>query len=157
MYEIIKNVIAAGGFKLADIQHKIKKLYVMGDITEEQLDELLQMASGGVSTDAERPETLAMMKNLSERMDGLEARLKALEDGTDEIPGADPEAPAYEAWEPWDGISNKYQPGAIVSHNGKLWRTVYNGQNVWEPGAAGTASLWAEYSPDAEEPAEEIE
>ena len=157
MYEIIKNVIAAGGFKLADIQHKIKKLYVMGDITEEQLDGLLQMASGGVSPDAERPETLAMMKNLSERMDGLEARLKALEDGTGENPGVDPEAPVYEAWESWDGISNKYQPGAIVSHNGKLWRTVYNGQNVWEPGAAGTASLWAEYSPDTEEPEEPIE
>lgn len=157
MYEIIKNVIAAGGFKLADIQHKIKKLYVMGDITEEQLDELLQMASGGVSPDAERPETLAMMKNLSERMDGLEARLKALEGDAEEEPGNGAEVLEFPVWEPWDGISNKYQTGAIVQHNERLWKSIFNGQNVWEPGAAGTANLWVEYNPDAEEPVEPFE
>ena len=27
MYEIIKSVIAAGGYKLTEIQHKVKKLY----------------------------------------------------------------------------------------------------------------------------------
>ena len=150
MYEIIKNVINAGGFKLADIQFKVKKLFMMGDITEEQLDELLQMASGGVSTDAERPETLAMMKKLSERMDALEGRLKALE-GNEESPDTGDEFPA---WEPWNGISNKYQPGAIVQHGGKPWMSVFIGQNVWEPGAAGTASMWVEYTPEAEEETE---
>ena len=53
MYEIIKNVISAGGYKLAEIQHKVKKLYILGDLTEEQADELLAMAAAGVSTDAE--------------------------------------------------------------------------------------------------------
>ena len=139
MYEIIKNVINVGGFKLADIQHKVKKLYVLGDITEEQLDELLQMASGGVSTDAERPETLAMMKKLSERMDVLEGRMDALEGTTDT-------GDEFPAWEPWDGISNKYQSGAIVQHNDKLWQSIFSGQNVWEPGAAGTESMWMEYT-----------
>lgn len=157
MFEVLKTVILAGGFKLADIQHKVKKLFVLGDITEAQMDELLRMASGGVSPDAERPEPLAMIKNLSERMDGLEARLKALEGGADEIPDTDPEAPVYEAWEPWDGISDKYKFGKIVRHIGKLWQSTYNGQNVWEPGAVGTDDLWKEYNPDAEEPTEEIE
>lgn len=151
MFEVLKSVILAGGFKLADIQHKVKKLFVLGDITETQMDELLQMASGGVSTDAERPETLAIMKALSERMDGLEARLKALEGGSDETPDSGDESAVYTAWEPWDGISNKYQPGAIVQHNDKLWQSIFSGQNVWEPGAAGTANLWIEYSPEAEE------
>lgn len=40
-------------------------------------------------------------------------------------------------WEPWDGLSDKYQPGAIVSHGGKVWESTYDGQNVWEPGAVG--------------------
>ena len=53
MYEIVKSVISAGDYKLADIQHKIKKLFVMGDLTEKQADELLAMASQGVSVDAE--------------------------------------------------------------------------------------------------------
>ena len=34
MYNIIKSVILAGGYKLADIQFKVKKMYIMGDITE---------------------------------------------------------------------------------------------------------------------------
>lgn len=157
MFDIIKNVISAGGYKLTDMQHKVKKMFLLGDISEAQMDELLQMASGGVSAGAERPEVLDMMKKLSERMDALEGRLKVLEGGSDEEPGAGEDSPAYPAWEAWDGISDQYKTGAIVQHGGKLWKSIFNGQNVWEPGAAGTASLWAEYNPDAEEPEEPIE
>ena len=137
MYEIMKSVISAGGYKLADIQRKAKKLYLLGELTESQLDELLSLASGGVSANAERPETLALIQTLAEEIEALKARVKALEGGSDE-----PEQPEYEEWKPWDGISKDYQMGAIVSHNGKLWKSVYAGQNVWEPGAAGTESLW---------------
>lgn len=58
MFDIIKSAISAGGYKLTDIMRKIKKLYILGDLTEAQTDELLAMASGGVSTDAERPEKI---------------------------------------------------------------------------------------------------
>lgn len=136
MYEILKSVIFAGGYKLADIQRKAKKLYIMGELTERELDELLSLASGGVSSDAERPETLQLIQTLAEKIEALEARVKALEGGEE------PEEPTYTEWKPWDGISNDYQPGAVVSHNGKLWESTYDGQNVWEPGAAGTENLW---------------
>lgn len=149
MYDIIKAVIAAGNYKLADIQHRIKKMFLLGDLTETQMDNLLEMASGGVNPNAERPETLAMIRNLSERVDALEGRLLALEGGNDEEPGTGEEIAVHPVWEPWDGISNKYQQDEIVSHNGKVWISTYNGQNVWEPGAAGTESLWAEYDPEA--------
>lgn len=138
MYNVLASVISAGGFKLADIQHKIKKLYVIGDLTEEQMDELLALASGNISADAERPEVLSMLKHLSGRIDDLEKQMNT--------PGSEPEKPTeYEAWCPWDGISNKYQKGAIVSHNGKLWISIFEGQNVWEPGATGTDALWRLY------------
>lgn len=140
MYNVLKSVITAGGFKLADIQHKIKKLYALGDLTETQMDELLMLTSGSVSADAERPETLAMLRSLSARVDALEARLITLEGGETAEPAAYPE------WTQWDGISDQYQPGAIVSHGGKLWQSAYAGQNVWEPGAAGIdARFWTEY------------
>ncbi|MEE1200806.1 MAG: hypothetical protein U0L09_09145 [Christensenellales bacterium] len=144
MFEVLKSVILTGGFKLTDIQYKIKKLYALGDIDEAQMEELLQMASGGVSPDAERPETLVLIQSLSERIDGLEARVKALEGGEE------PEPFEYPEWEPWDGISNKYQPGAIVAHKGELWESIFNGQNVWEPGAAGTENLWEKFYPEGE-------
>jgi len=50
--------------------------------------------------------------------------------------------PAVEAWQPWDGISNDYQLGAEVTHNGQTWTSTHPGQNTWEPGTTGTESLW---------------
>ena len=115
MFNIIKSAIIAGGYKLAEINHKINKLWISGDITELEADELRELASRGVNPDAERPEVLAMLRALSDRIDALEAKLAEKDGGT-----VEPEAPAeYEAWAPWDGISDKYQPGSIVSHGGK--------------------------------------
>ena len=142
MYEIFKNRIAAGGYQLADIQQRMKKLYALGDLTQEQLDELMALSQGNASADAERPETLRMLRELAERVKNLEDKLGDPEDGTGE------EAAEYEEWTPWDGISDKYQYGAIVRRNGKLWISVFKGQNVWEPGTPGTESMWVEYIPE---------
>lgn len=144
MYDVLKTVISAGGYKLAEIQHKVKKLFVLGDLTEAQMDELLAMASGGISIDAERPETLQMIQSLASQIESLEARVKSLEGDDDD--GEEPTP--YTEWKPWDGISNEYQNGAIVSHKDELWRSVYAGQNVWEPGTVGTESLWVKYNPE---------
>ena len=132
MYESIKNVITAGGYKLAEIQHKVKKLYILGDLSEEQTDELLSLAAAGVSAEAERPEVMQMLCSLSARIDALEAAQSHAEE----------EPAGAETWTPWDGISNKYQKGAVVSHNGQLWQSTFSGQNVWEPGTVGTEALW---------------
>lgn len=143
MYEIFKNRIAAGGYQLADIQHRMKKLYALGDLTAEELDELLALSQGNASADAERPETLRMLRELAGRVKNLEDKLKVQED-TD----AGEEQAEYEDWTPWDGISDKYQYGAIVSRNGKLWISVFKGKNVWEPGTPGTEFMWVEYIPE---------
>lgn len=142
MKTVIKSAILAGGYKLADIQYKIKKLYVMGDLEAQQMEELLALAAGGVSADAERPAILTMLKHLSNRIDALEAKVNAAEESEDSIESA----AKYETWMPWDGISDKYQNGAIVYHipTDKLWQSVFAGQNVWEPGVAGD-SFWKEY------------
>ena len=140
MFELIKSVISAGGYKLTDIQHKVKKMFLLGDITEAQMDELLAMASGGVSTDAERPEALKLIQALNDKITALEDRVKVLEGSPDE-PEED-----YPAWKPWDGISKDYQNGAIVSHKGELWQSTYEGQNVWEPGTVDER-FWVKYTP----------
>lgn len=141
MYDVIRSAIAAGGYKLADMQHKIKKMYILGDLTEAEMEQLLEMASGGVSTDAERPEVMEMIHTLDEKIAALDTRVKDLEGQPDE-----PDVPEgeYPAWKPWDGISNDYQPGAIVRHKGKVWISTFNGQNVWEPGTVGE-QFWTEH------------
>ena len=138
MFNVIKSAIEAGGYKLSEMQQKIRKFYMMGNLTEEELDELLRLASAGVSADAERPETLRLIQTLAEELEALKARVTALEGGEE------PVQPTYPEWKPWDGISKDYQRGDIVSHKGKLWESVFEGQNVWEPGAVGTETLWVE-------------
>ena len=39
--------------------------------------------------------------------------------------------------------TNPYKKGDKVSHNGKTWESLVDG-NVWEPGAQGSESLWKE-------------
>lgn len=146
MYNILKNLIPAGGYKLTDMQHKIKKLYLTGDLDEAQMDELLAMAAGGVSVDAERPETLAMIQSLAAKIEALEGRILALENGETSGGSDSEETTEYPAWKPWDGISNNYQHGSIVAHKDKLWESAFAGQNVWEPGTPGTENLWVVYT-----------
>ena len=141
MYDVIKSAIAAGGYKLADMQYKIKKLYVLGDLTEAEADELLVLAVAGVSVDAERPEVMQLIQTLADKIAALEECVKVLEGKS-----VEPDVPGdYPEWKPWDGISKDYQIGAIVKHNGKVWISTFSGQNVWEPGTVGD-QFWAEYA-----------
>lgn len=155
MYEIMRSKIANGNYKLHEVQTRIKRLFLLGDLTEEQLDELMAMAVNGASADAERPENEQLIDVLAAKIADLEARVKVLESGgnsgTDDSEGE--EQTEYPEWKPWDGISKDYEYGAIVSHNGELWESIFNGQNVWEPGAVGTDALWRKYT----EPEETLE
>jgi len=157
MYEIIKQVIMNGGYKLSEIRHRIMKLYAHGQFSDGQMDELLALASGGASAESERPDVMAMLHTLNKRYDDHERRLKALEsadteNGTEGDAGSDSEL-TYPEWEPWDGLSDNYQYGKILQHKGKIWKSTYEGQNVWEPGALGVDErYWVEYSPDAAAP-----
>ena len=45
-------------------------------------------------------------------------------------------------WEQPDS-TNPYMKGDKVTHNGKTWVSLID-NNVWEPGATGTAALWQE-------------
>lgn len=148
MYKIMQSVIHAGGFKLEDMRHKVNKMYIQGELTEEQADQLLAQAEQGATPDAERPELLQIVRNLSAKVDALAAEVAALKavGGTN---APDTEATEYEPWTPWDGISSDYQPGAIVKHNGKIWISTYAGQNVWEPGVVGVG-FWEEYKDGVE-------
>lgn len=143
-YELFRDVIASQNFKLDEMRTKIKRSYITGDLTEEEHNELLNFVSSNVNHEAERPEWLEIAKGLVERIDALEEEVKRLKSG-ESTPEDSTETPQYEKWTPWDGISDKYQLGAIVEHNGVLYESTFNGQNVWEPGTVGTEALWKVY------------
>lgn len=51
-----------------------------------------------------------------------------------------PDPTAVPEWEQPDS-TNPYMKGDKVKHNGKTWVSLVD-NNVWEPGAVGTAALW---------------
>lgn len=53
-----------------------------------------------------------------------------------------PDANVIPEWEQPDS-TNPYMTGDKVMHNGKTWISDVD-NNVWEPGTAGTESLWKE-------------
>lgn len=144
MHEIVKNVIMSGNFKLADMQKKIDTIWIQGDFTDEQRAELNALMKEYLNPETEMPEALQMCRTLKEEMESLKERVTKLENG-----GVAPEPPAgieVPAWEPWDGISDKYKYGAVVTIDQKYYISTYQGQNTWMPGGMGTEGLWKEIS-----------
>ena len=143
MYEILKNAILTGGYRLSEMAEKLDALYAADRLTQAQWQELRGLCLEHLDVSTQRPDTQAMLESLADRLTALEARVDALE-------GA---APAdYPDWAPWDGMSSDYQYGAIVRHDGKLWISKHQGQNTWEPGTdvSNQMGLWAEYAPETE-------
>ena len=71
MKEFIIGVINKGEYKLEDIEYKIKKLWMLGDITEEDMEELLQLAADSVDNTAQ-VEMLDLIADLQRRLEALE-------------------------------------------------------------------------------------
>ena len=147
MYNSLKAQITFGTFNVLDMQRRTQKIYAMGGLTEEQLDELYSLIAQKANPETERPETLKLIQTLFEQLGLLADRVKALESGNSEGGTDEGDTEEYPDWEPWNGLSNQYQPGAIVNHNDQLWQSVYNGQNVWEPGVVDER-FWIHYTPE---------
>lgn len=141
MYETFLSMITSGDYQLSDITNKINTMWITSNLTDNQRDNLLSQAAEHLDPETERPENIEMLEKLAERITDLEKRVSELEGKTEET--------GYPEWVPWDGLSDNYQNGAIVSHNGKLWKSTYVGQNVWEPGTVGTENLWGEVNENA--------
>lgn len=143
-YEIIKNVIKTGDFKLEDMTVKINTYWIQGEISEEQKAELIALMKEHLNPETEMPEALQMCRALKEEVESLKERVTKLENG-----GVAPEPPAgieVPAWEPWDGISDRYQYGSVVTIDQKYYIDTFQGQNTWMPGGMGTEGLWKEIS-----------
>jgi hypothetical protein len=124
---------------------KINVMWGESLITGEERDELLDLAQEKLNPQTEAPELMAAYRRVLEKLAALEKRVEALEGaGGEEFA----EGEARPAWEHWDGVSDKYQPGAKVEHGGVKYVSVYAGQNVWEPGALGTSEMWKVWDGD---------
>ena len=146
MYKIIETAILTGGYDLQAMASKIDALYAADRLTADEWQKLRKLCLDHLRPGDTRPELQQQLEYLAARVTALEAQVAALEAGQPGETGGDAD---YEDWvQPIAGLTDKYQQGAIVRHNGKLWQSAYPGQNVWEPGAVGTEALWTEYTPE---------
>lgn len=150
MYDIIKNIIENGIFKVNDLSVKIDTLWAESKLSDDERSELVQMMTGHLNPATEAPD-------IADRLERLESRLSKVEEDISALQGESTEPGLGEVtipeWEPWDGVSNKYQYGAVVLHNGKYFQNVLSGQqNVWEPESAGVDErYWKEITKEEAE------
>lgn len=119
MYDIAKNVIQSGNYKLTEMLDKLTTLWMEGQIDKEQRDELTQMAK-------QSPDARAELDVLA-KLEDLDRRVAALEAG-----GEGEEAEEYPEY-----VAGKwYYNGDKVSYNGKHYTCI---------APAGVVCVW---SPD---------
>lgn len=82
MYNIVKNVINKGGFDLSALLHKINTLWVQDDLSDEQKNELFELAREG----ADKKYSVEVLSKIEE----LDRRITALEKaGAGELPAVE--------------------------------------------------------------------
>lgn len=153
MYTIIKNVITIGNYTLSDMTQKINTLWITGELTDEQHDELIQLMYQNLNPSTEAPELSERLSRVESRVTALEEAVKELQQSGGETTEPEPGTVAIPEWEPWDGVSDKYKPGAVVQHNGKYYQNTFSGaQNTWEPGTFGVDEhIWKEITKEEAE------
>lgn len=126
MKKLFENVIARGGYDLGVMLQRIDSYHVEGKLTDAEKDELYEQARAGADVQA----SVDVLKKLEE----LEERIRALEDGGGSGSGADePEAYVPGKW---------YYAGDRVTFEGKRYACIapQGAVCVWSPG--GYPAYW---------------
>lgn len=130
MYSIIKEVIEKGSYELVDILNKINKLWVENNLTEEERDELVNLARTNANPNNSYAENTIQIGNLWEYYQQLDIRLSKLEDGQGGI-----EPPLEEEWVEFvqpTGSHDAYKTGNRIMFQGKKYICKMD-NCVWNP------------------------
>lgn len=127
MFETFQTIINAGGYDLAALTERIKTMYVMGELTEEEMKQLLESAQANAKPDDSYAPLAERVKAFEEWETTVEERLTKLETGSSAKPGD--EWPEYK--QP-TGAHDAYRVGDKITYNGKHYTCVMDGC-VWPP------------------------
>jgi len=126
MFQAFQTIINAGGYNLTDLTERIKTLYAMGELTEDEMKQLLDSAAANANQDA-------MLPDVSERVGALETRIAAVEErvGKLEAGGVEPgeQEESADEWPEWVRPTSKdtqYRKGDKVTFNGRHYMCVKN-------------------------------
>lgn len=132
MFETFQTIINTGGYDLADLTERIKTMYAMGELTEDEIKQLLEQAQTNAKPDDSYAPLSDRVKYIEEWETTIEKRLRKLETGSSTDPnGLADEWPEYK--QP-TGAHDAYHVGDKITYNGKHYTCVLDGC-VWTPDA----------------------
>lgn len=134
MFATFRTIINAGGYDLADLTERINTMYAMGELTDDEMTQLLKQAQTNAKPDDSYAPLADRVKAIEEWETTVEERLAKLEGASTE-PGK-PEKPADE-WPEYvqpTGAHDAYHVGNKITYNGKHYTCIYDGC-VWTPDA----------------------
>ena len=132
MYEIIKNVILAENYELVDILKKINTVWIESNITDEQKEELDNLARTNANAENSYAPLQEQLDNTNARIDSLEERIAKLEGETTEEPSEPVQEDEYPEFVQPTGAHDAYNVGDKITYNGKKYICQINGC-VWAP------------------------
>lgn len=132
MYSIIKDVIEKSNFELVDILSKINKLWVEGNLSEEERDELVNLARTNAVPDNSYAENTQQIANLWEYYQQLDSRITALENNSGTVEPTEPEEEWPEYRQP-SGAHNAYNAGDKITFTDGNRYICQMDNCVWDP------------------------
>ena len=132
MYSTIKSVIESGRYELNGMLKKIDTIWLQGGITDEQKDELVELAREKADPAQSYAPFQEQIDQAFAKISALESRVSVLEAG--ETPEPAPEPEEWPQWVQPTGAHDAYNTGDKVTYNGKHYQSTING-NVWSPDA----------------------
>lgn len=132
MYSVIKDVITKGSYELVDILNKINKLWVENALTEEERDELVNLARTNAVPDNSYAENTQQIANLWEYYQQLDSRITALENNSGTVEPTEPEEEWPEYRQP-SGAHNAYNAGDKITFTDGNRYICQMDNCVWDP------------------------
>ena len=133
MYEVIRDVIRSKDFELKDILNKINTVWVRGELTQEEMTELTELARNNARTENSYAPLQEQIDNTNSRIDKLEERRAKLEStgetGTEDSTESEEEYPEFV--QP-TGAHDAYKTGDKITFNGEKYICKIDGC-VWDP------------------------
>lgn len=150
MFEIIKSVIESKDYELKDILYKINKMYIESAITEEQKQELDNLARENANAENSYAPLQEQIENIYGELANIKSRLDNLENGQAGEEGGETEPSETEEYPEYkqpQGAHDAYNTGDKITYNGKKYVCKMDGC-VWNPDTYPDA--WEEVTEETE-------
>lgn len=133
MYDIIKSVIDAGRYELADMLRKIDAVWIQSNITDDQKEELVALARQKASPENSYAPWQEQITVVYAELAKLKAEIALLKNsGSESGEASGDTTEEYPEYVQPTGAHDAYNTGDKITYNGKQYVCLMDGC-VWNP------------------------